>query len=220
MGKEQDLKQFLKEKGLSREFARFKKIKKLRKTRVPVLFSNYDGTNRASELILTKEKGKTIIRDKDSFTIVGRSSKSVRAVRTELQTRQRQAIDLKSSRGWTLKSNIKHSAIPIKNESKYISRNNVIDRNTEVKLTNKSPKGKFGFVIVDVTVIGMKNEKKRVQARSSGPSPLWNKIERSKRIDEALINATAVAGFSPSEIIIHDIFFEYRRTIKTKGSYI
>ncbi len=204
-----DLKKFLKERGLTRSFKTFKRIKKKRGLQRELVFSNYDGTVSRKRILIIREKNRTVVRDFATLRPLATSrKKDLKEVWKSISTDgvDKRAFSVKTKAGkWEVKNTKKVFGIKLSNERKMVSYNKTLNRLRTITMTN-SPGKKFGFAVVDAIYFSADGKKKRVQARSSGGFDL--RREKSKALNDALRNGAAIAEFSPVDVEVVDYWFE------------
>jgi len=203
---ERQLKQFLRERNLSRAYTTYKNISHKRKFTVEHVFSNYEGTSRRDKIIVLREKGVVKVYDFNTMHVIGRRKGSINDAMKSLGIRAKTG-DSFTHKKWRVLSEVRHEQFQLKNVHVEKSYNKILNRTRTILMTNERV-NKFGFAVIDATYISADGTKKRVQARSHGGFNLAKKAERHKAVEDALQNGSAVAEFSPAEVIVNDYWFE------------
>lgn len=227
MVKDEQARQFLKERKLTRSFTEFKKLKGFKKRNIEVVFNNFDGTSTRKKIIVVRKNDVTQFRDFRTLQILGRSRRTTfKAISSLRQSPAIKRLKLKpfslsndgkkKFRDWNIQNNVKRSSINLKHQVKESTFNNTLQR-LRTRVTSNNPQsGKFGHVVVNVTLIAADGIKKRVEARSFGGVNLSDRKQRDMALNNAINNSAAVAGFTPIEIIINNFWFEYLIERRTK----
>ena len=201
------VKQFLRERNLTRSFNKCKSIKAKKKRIIEVSYSNYDGTSRRGRVYVFRQNNKTVFRDFNTLNIVGRSKKKLgQAIKAAFtRTRIQKSIEV---RGWNVTHQNKEPELKLKNVSKQQSYNAALQRLRTVERRNTTKRKTQGMIVTDLTYVSKGGGRKRIQIRSK-MAFLNNKNTRDKLIAENISNGSGLAGFSPIDVIINGIWFEY-----------
>ena len=207
MAKRTNIAQFLRERNLTRSFNKWKSIKPKKKRIIEVSYSNYDGTSRRGKVYVFRQNNKTIFRDYNTLNIVGRSKQKIqKAIQSAFtKTISKKAFDV---RGWNVTHADKETKIKLKNISKQQSYNSALQRLRTVERRNTTKRKTQGMVVTDLTFISKGGVRKRIQIRSR-MAFLNTKQTKDKLIAENIGNGSGLAGFSPIDVIINGIWFEY-----------
>ena len=81
------VREFLRERGMLTAYNRYKRIKGARKRRLEMMFPNYDGTVEKRQILVLKERGRTVVRDQRTLRVLARSKKSITRVMAEITQR-------------------------------------------------------------------------------------------------------------------------------------
>jgi len=205
---QKEVKRFLRERNLTRAFKTWKSIRRNRKTVVDVAFPNYDGTDRRGKVYVYRRSGMTFFKDFNTLKTLGKSRKGVKNAIKSLFTRDAVVKKPMDYKGIKTDFDFKDTKIHLKNSSLQQSYNVSLQRLRTVERTNKVKKKKMGMVVCDILYIGKGKAQNRVQVRSSYGF-LSKKSQRDQKIQECIRNGLNLAGFSPIEIQIKGIWFEY-----------
>ena len=207
MAKRPGIAQFLRERNLTRSFNKWKSIKSKKKRIVEVSYSNYDGTSRRGKVYVFRQNNKTIFRDYNTLNIVGRSKQKIqKAIQAAFtKTISKKPFDV---RGWNVTHADKETKIKLKNISKQQSYNSALQRLRTVERRNTTKRKTQGMIVTDLTFISKGGVRKRIQIRSR-MAFLNTKQTKDKLIAENIGNGSGLAGFSPIDVIINGVWFEY-----------
>jgi hypothetical protein len=216
------IRKFLRERGLSQTYRRFKSSSPLVRRRVSVLSSDYSypGGARRRTLLLTKRRGKTVIIDQHDYKVVGHSNKKIPQVLKLLSQTERIEKTQNSiktfdqnrnkfiNRSWEITYNLSQPKLKIKNEYSDYQFNKKAKILNKTVMTNKPKRKRHGFAVIRAKYYSNDTDYKIITARSSLRS-LSTAKEREKAIEEAIHFGSAVAGFSPSKVEVLSVWYEY-----------
>lgn len=205
-----DLKRFISERGLTRSFTRYRDIRSRRKLSVDVVYDNYDGTQRRGKVYAIRSRRGTDFLDFFTLRVVGRTRLKPRAAIIALKTTRTDDRSF-NVRGWSVKNNIRTNMFRLTNERTDYSYNETLQRTRITRSTNSTPKNKYGRVVVDATYYAANGDKIRVRAPSNSGISLWRASDRDKAINQAIERGSVIAGFSPIGVVVHNLWFEYKR---------
>lgn len=204
MAERTEISQFLKERRLTRAFNTWKSIKSVRKKRIEVAFSNYDGTVRRSKIYVYRKGNYTYFRDFKTLKVIGKSKKSSKNAINAVLKRDYRSYRLS---GWNVVDKTRSTSLKLKNITDNYSYNTsrMLLRKRQRKNTyNKKGMGMLGSYI---TVIkGKRSFSKRVRSRYD---MIGNKSVRERLLEDNIRLVAGFAGFSPESVIIHEIWYEY-----------
>ena len=202
-----DFKKFLKQRALTRSFNQWNKIKKVKKTVIPVAYSNYDGTSRRSKVYVFRQGNRTVFRDFNTLKVIGSSKRSKAAAIKDLNSIKKEKKGF-NVRGWSVSYNERNNGLKLKNANVTYSYNQAKQRLRSVTKTNSVKRNKVGRVICDLTYISKSGIKVRVQF-ASPIDDIYKSSVRKNRIEWCISNGSREAGFSPIDVIINAVWYEY-----------
>jgi len=206
-GTVKDFNKFLRQRDLTRSFNKWKKIKSSKKKVIPVVFDNYDGTQRRGKIYVVRQGNRTLFKDFNTLENLGSSRKKVNLALKQLFGKKKENKSF-FVKGWNVEYQEKKNSIKLKNKHITYSYNESLNRLRSVTRTNKSRSNMEGRLTCDLTYVGKTGTKSRIQI--SSPSAFLNsKAKREKQINWCIIRGTGMAGFSLVDVIINDIWFEY-----------
>lgn len=200
---------FIKEQGLTTSFSRFRRLKSTRKQKLEIIRDKYDNTQKREHILVLKERGRTVFRDFRTYDKLASTKQNSNQAIKSLFGVKKGRVGVSSVRGWGVLNETKTSKLKLKNTETRTSYNEQRNLLRKVEMTNVAKRKMVGFAVVDVTMIGKSGNKKRVQARSKGNQSLYTRKGKDAAITNAISNASAVAGFSPIDVILHNFWFEY-----------
>jgi len=204
---QKEIRQFLRERKLTASFNKWRSIKRLKKRVIDVSYSNYDGTIKRGRVYVYRQKNRTVFRDYETLLIVAKSkrklSESIKAAFTRTETFKPYKV-----RGWDVGYSFKDVKLKLKNVSKTQSYNQALERLRTVERRNTIRRKMQGMVVCDLTYVASNGSRKRIQIRSK-LTFLGNKQTRDKLVNENISNGSGLAEFSPVDVIINGIWFEY-----------
>jgi len=207
MAQEKEIRQFLRERKLTASFNKWQSIKRLKKRVIDVSYSNYDGSVKRGKVYVYRQKNKTVFRDFETLLIVAKSkrklSESIKAAFTRTETFKPFKV-----RGWDVNYSFKDAKLKLKNVSKTQSYNQALERLRTVERRNTIRRKMQGMIVCDLTYVAGNGKRKRIQIRSK-LTFLGDKKVRDKLIGDNISNGSGLAGFSPVDVIINGIWFEY-----------
>lgn len=204
---QREIRKFLRERRLTSSFNKWKSIKRVKKRVIEVSYSNYDWTIRRGKVYVFRQKNKTIFRDFSTLLIVGKSRRKIGEAIKAAFTRKTELKPFKV-RGWDVGYSFKDSKLKLKNINKTQSYNQALERLRTVERRNTTRRSMQGMVVCDLTYVAGNGSRKRIQIRSKLDF-LGNKKTRDRLINENISNGSGLAGFSPVDVIINGIWFEY-----------
>jgi len=207
VAQEKEVRQFLRERKLTASFTKWKSIKRIKKRVIDVSYSNYDGTVRRGKVYVFRQNNKTVFRDFSTLNIVGRSRRKLgEAVKAAFI----RTLELKpfKVRGWDVDYSFKNTKLKLRNVTKTWSYNQALERLRTVERRNTTRTKMQGMVVCDMTYVSGSGDRKKVVIRSK-LAFLGNKKVRDRLISENISNGSGMAGFSPVDVIIKAIWFEY-----------
>jgi len=198
-------KQYLRERNLTRSFNTWKSLRKNRKKIIEAVSSNYDGTQSRRKLYAFSTKYGTSFRDFNTLKVVGRSRSKINQAISKINTFKKISV-LKMFNGRSIDNEAKQNLIKLKNTHSVYSYNKSEQRLREIRKTNTISKYKVGSVGTDIEV-RKGGSKFRMRVRSK--FTILNKTNIGKLVDDNIRLVSGKAGYTPDEIIIHEIWYEY-----------
>jgi len=203
----EELGKFLKERNLTRSFNTWSSLRKNRKRIVEVVTSNYDGTQSRKRIYAIRTKYGTTFRDFKTLKSLGKSRSKLKEALTKLNSYKNIKLPADSFNGKAIENKAKINVVKLKNASSTYSYNKAEQRLREMRKTNTVMRNKVGSVGCDIEVRkGKNNFRMRVRSRFG---ILNNKKTREGLIDENIRLVSGKAGYTPDEIIIHEVWYEY-----------
>jgi len=203
---EREYRRFIYERGLAGSFRSYRRLKSRPKKTIVVY---QDGTRR--QVYVLKENGKTVFRDRMTMRVLARSKKTIPKAITSVFTKKIVRGEFKH-RGWNVSKEIKRTEITLNDQIDRYYLKSGIERRHRV---SSRPPRKVGFVLIDATYISASGYKKRIQIRSP-LGDLGDKNTRLRLLKEAVSNGSGLAGFSPVDVILNDVRYEWIRDIRVK----
>jgi len=204
---EKELRQFLIERKLTRSFNTWQSYKRKKKVILEVVSSNYDGTQSRSRVYAVKTKYGTSFRDFTTLRALGKSrSKLDEAIK---KVSRYKSISVNNYfNGKEIVNKARTNEVKLKNVKSVYSYNKSEQRLREMRKTNTVVKNRVGSVGCDIEVRkGTTKVRQRVRSRFA---ILNTKKQREQLIDENIrLVSGKFAQFTPDEIIIHEIWYEY-----------
>jgi len=208
MEKDQKLrlyKKYLKERKLTRSFNTWYSLRKRKKKIVEVVTSNYDGTQSRKRLYAFSSKYGTIFRDFNTLQVLGKSRSKLKIAIDKARKSETLEVN-KFFNGKRIEWKAKKNQIKIKNINSTYSYNNTEQRLREMRKTNTIIKQRVGSIGCDIEISkGMSRFRMRIRSRFM----IINKDNINKAVDENIRVVSSKAGYTPDEVIIHEIWYEY-----------
>jgi len=202
-----DFKRFMTERRLTSSFNKWNNIKNVPKQTVEVSFNTYTGHSKRSKLYVYRRGNRTIFKDFNTLNTLGSSKSKVPDAIKKLRTISKVRHKKQSFNGKRIDFDIKRSGIKLKNSNSRFSYNQSENKLREVVSTNTKKGKRLGAVVTRLELTSGSGSKFRMTIRSRFV-PLTSSITNTL-IDENIRNAAGKAGWSPFEIAIHDIWYEY-----------
>jgi len=198
-------KQYLKERNLTKSFNSWRSLRKNNKRIIEAVSSNYDGTQSRRKIYAFSSKYGTTFRDFNTLKVVGRSRSKISQAISKVNTFKKIPL-LKDFNGRVIENQAKQNIIKLKNFKSVYSYNKAEQRLREIKKTNTISKNKVGSVGCDIEV-RKGNSKFRMRIRSK--FTIIKKENVDKLVEDNIRIVSGKAGYTPDEIIIHEIWYEY-----------
>jgi len=207
---EKDIKRFLKEQGLTSTYRLWKRHKPSVRRRIPIYSSDFKGGKTRRELVLTKERGKTVIRDGRSYRRIREYKKPIPKVIDLINRRIYNKRDFKI-REWDITDKSSSRVIDPGNVSISYRYNKAKGQETRIVSSRSIKMKRAGWVTVVAKYWRMDGFSVIVE-RNSSIRFLNTKQKREAAIKEAVELGAVVAGFSPVAVDILDYYFNYGYT--------
>jgi len=196
--------QFLRERGLAGSYRAWSRLKSKKKRIITVHQKKIDGTVRRRKVYVLKENNKTYFRDFQTMKVLATTKKKIPSALASLSKTKTIKGTIKA-RDWKVTKNIETPILRLKNiQDKYFLKDDIERRHR----VSTRPSRNNGHVILDVTYKAMDGSRKRVQIKS-GNGYLMDTRIRNKLVREAVENGSRLAGFSPVEVVINGIWYEW-----------
>jgi len=214
------LRQFLKERNLTRAYNRHVSIINKHKTIKEYDFSTRTGHVIRKKVIIIKSKRGSIFIDHATMKNIAVSRKKPQQAIISSGATKIIDSNIKLSgkvkefmRDWNIKIKTKRKELLLNNTTTEQSYNKTFNRLRTIETTNiirksKSVKKKIGFIVIDATYISADGDKRRIQARSKSHN-LTIPSERKIAMEESLYHGSVQVEFSPIDVIINDFWYEY-----------
>lgn len=201
-----EIRRFLSERRLTASFNKWQSIKSVRKTKMELVFSNFGVGGRRRPVYVYRDSKGVVVRDYNTLNILARSRRKLKDV-VSIIGKSNNKPYYKNIKGRMVKFDMHPLKLKLKDSYSDYSYNSSIKRLREVKRTNTTLKRKVGMVVCDLTIVDKGGKYYREVIRSSADVLTRKNIERL--IDECIRNAAGKLGFSPKEVVINSVWFEY-----------
>jgi len=204
---QKEIRKFLSERKLTRSFNTWRSFKGKRKRVIEIVSSNYDGTQSRSRVYAVKTRYGTSFRDFVTLRVLGKSRSKPDDAIKKINSFKNVSIN-ETFNGKEIVNKARINEVKLKNVKSVYSYNKSEQRLREMRKTNTVIRNKVGSVGCDIEVrkAGAKNFRMRVRSRFG---ILNTKKQREAFIDENIRLVSGKAGYTPDEIIIHEIWYEY-----------
>ena len=227
MAEKRSEKEFLRERGLARAYASYKRIKRKPKRVLITQVSRFDAGVVPTKIYVLREHGRTVFRDFQTLKRLAESKRSIpQAIRSlfsaPVTTPVKETVLASEKAQFGEKGTLlteyenrkPKRAIVLKYLEKSYTYYPMHEKLRTRTVTNKAfRKSAVGMVVVDVTY-SKGNQVHRGVYRSAGGFILSSRSQVREAIVSAIHNGLHRGGavnFSPTDIIVHDYWFEYFR---------
>ena len=230
IGTEKQFKKFLKERHLTRTFREWERSRVHKKRIITIALPTYAGDLKPTKVYVYRQKNKTVFKDFNTLEVLGYSRRKVNSAINALFSQRTEKEGYKEKRfentvnlgtkdnpqyytheigGWNVLYKFKESGIKLQSKRIKYSYNEKLERLRSVTSTNVARKDIVRMLVCDITYIGIGGKKAHVVIRSSGFKFLYHKSVRDEMIAANIHNGMKLAGFSPIDVILNGIWYEY-----------